>query len=482
MRYICFRLTLFGLLPVLFFAQVPDTMWTRTYGNDSTDIGVCVQQTSDDGFIIAGYKYQSGQYDLYLIKTDENGDTLWTKVYDITSEQAVSVQQTTDHGYILTGFGDISNMQVFAMKTDSLGDSIWTGYYGSGGISHRGYAVEQTSDGNYILTGYTDNVITRFDLFLVKIDSLGDTLWTRCYGGLGYDEGRSIHRTTDGGYIVSGRKDSDTIPTDFDIYLVKTDSLGDTLWTREYGGPGSENGYSVRQTFDGGYIVAGYTDSYGPSQANIYLLKTDGIGDTLWTKVYGYSGSDYARSVRQTADSGYIIVGYTDYPSGYEDIWLLRTDTNGDTLWTQRYGGSDDDRAYCVDLTSDHGYIIVGRTYSFGAGERDVYLIKIAPDTFNIEENQIMSPEISSLDIFPNPFRDRTDIRWQMTDDRKVDLEIYNVSGRLVRQWDDRTIRPSNRVTWNGTDDYDKKLPNGIYFVQLKGKDFTSTKKILLLE
>ena len=206
------------------------------------------------------------------------------------------------------------------------------------------YSVQQTADGGYIVAGYTNSFgAGDYDFYLVKTNSQGDTLWTRTYGGSDDDWAYSVQQTADGGYIVAGYTYSFGAGDD-DFYLVKTNSQGDTLWTRTYGGSGDDEAYSVQQTADGGYIVAGYTSSFGAGSGDFYLVKTNSQGDTLWTRTYGGSGYDGAYSVQQTADGGYIVAGYTgSFGAGSDDFYLVKTNSQGDTLWTRTYGGSSND-------------------------------------------------------------------------------------------------------------------------------------------
>ncbi|MFH1010077.1 MAG: hypothetical protein V1784_02440, partial [bacterium] len=140
----------------------------------------------------------------------------------------------------------------------------------------------------------------------------------------------------------------------------------DTLWTRTYGGSSYEDAYSVQQTADGGYVLAGYTETFGGGNGDVYLVKTNSQGDTLWTRTYGGSTWDWAESVQQTSDGGYIMAGVTNsFGAGNEDFYLVKTNSQGDTLWTRTYGGNNADDALSVQQTADGGYIVAGGTYSF---------------------------------------------------------------------------------------------------------------------
>src|SRR3990172_2968841 len=240
-----------------------------------------------------------------------------------------------------------------------------------------GFSVQQTTDGGYIITG----TITSFgagyeDAYLIKTDANGNSLWTKTFGGITYDVGNSVRQTTDGGYIIAGTTYSFGVGN-YDVYLIKTDANGNTLWTKTFGGTSSDEGYSAQQTTDGGFVIAGLTDSFGAGLYDVYLIKTNGSGDTLWTKTFGGIGIDYGLSAQQTTDGGYVIAGVTQsFGAGIDDVYLIKTDGNGDTLWTKIFGGTDIDEGYSVQQTTDGGFVITGYTGSFGAGNADVYLIK----------------------------------------------------------------------------------------------------------
>jgi hypothetical protein len=352
--------------------------WWRTYGGTGGDVGYSVQQTLDGGYIVAGATGSFGaDGDVYLIKTDAQGDTLWTRAYGGTDNDfGYSVQQTSDGGYIFAGLTAGKVSRVNLIKTNASGDTLWTRTCG-GADGREGSSIQQTSDGGYIVTDGTGLLGQgSWDVYLVKTNASGDTLWTRIYGGMGHDLGRSVQQTADGGYVVAGYTWSFGAGSS-DVYLMKTNASGDTLWARTYGGTGGDVGYSVQQTLDGGYIITGYTASFGEGLTDVYLIKTDAAGDTLWTRTCGGTNWDEAYSVRQTADGGYIVAGRTQsFGTGGEDVYLIKTDASGDTQWTRTCGGSSADAGCSVQQTSDGGYVVAGYTQSFGAGSDDVYLIK----------------------------------------------------------------------------------------------------------
>jgi len=401
MKRVMFLTAVLGLFFALNAIAVEpgDTLWARTYGGSQWEEGHSVQQTSDGEYIIAGFtgSFGAGGWDVYLVKTDSCGNTLWTRTYGgVYDDQGRSVQQTTEGGYIIAGFTGsfgAGSRDVYLVKTDSSGDTLWTRTYG--GSEHDcGYCVEQTPDGGYIIAGATSSFgAGAGDVYLLKTNSWGDTLWTRTYGGRNDDGGWCLRQTSDGGYVIVGYTRSFGAGG-YDVYLVRTDSSGGTLWTRTYGGSRYDWGRSVQQTYDGGYVIGGYSRSFGACGYNVYLLKTDSCGDTLWTRTYGGSDDDGAYSVRQTSDGGYIIAGWTrSFGAGLSDLCLLKTDSCGDTLWTRTYGGSDGDWGESVQQTIDGNYIVAGVTHSFGAGEADMYLVRVAGEEL---------PEVS-IELVPDP-------------------------------------------------------------------------------
>jgi len=347
-------------------------MFQRTYGDTSLDIGYASERTMDGGYAIAGYFADKITLQIHagLIKTDENGDTLWTRTYDgLTDDGARSMKQTGDSGYVMTGFASSPDHNIRLLKTGSQGELQWTRNYG-GNTSAEGESVIQTADGGYLITADPDEV------YLIKTDSNGDTLWTRIYGGTGPCRAYDVQQTSDGGYIVTGYTQSPVTYGDF--YLLKLNASGDSLWTRTYGGNGSEEGHSVKQTIDGGFIITGESfASFGPASNNIYLIKTDNSGNAVWSWVYGGVENDRAFDVEQMPDKGFVIAGGTEsYGAGDYDACLLRTDSNGILLWTKTYGGSGWDDARSVKLLSDSGFIVAGIYGSNVSGDAQVYLIK----------------------------------------------------------------------------------------------------------
>jgi len=259
------------------------------------------------------------------------------------------------------------NLLLTAFITSSVifAQSSFENYYNQSGM--QTYSIKQTANLNYIVTGikYNPNSI-----LLLKISEFGDSLWSNNFTINGI--GMNILIASDSGYVITGYN----YPNN-DIKLIKTDSSGNLQWDKTYGGTNNDFAYYADITSDNGYIIVGNTESYGNGLKDLYILKTNNIGDSIWSKTYGGSNNDIGNCIQTTSDNGFIIVGTTNsFGAGQKDIWLIKTDMNGDTLWTKKYGGTNDDEGNYVQQTQDSGYVILGTTQSFGSGIRNAYLIK----------------------------------------------------------------------------------------------------------
>ena len=275
------------------------------------------------------------------------------------------------------------NSQVLLIKTDSSGNEIWRRHYGKNEWLHyeEGESVEKTRDDGYIIAGkYEYLPFCEEQAYLIKIDSLGNKEWDKYFWwGECINAGAfSVIQDSNDYYVVTGRKMGMTGVDTCCIGLCKLDSAT-TIWTKEFGGYpwGADAGKSVQQALDGGYILAGLTSAFGSGGSDVYLIKTDSGGNEEWSKTFGGSLDDAGNSVQLTTDGGYIIGGSTEsFGSGGSDVYLIKTDSGGNEEWSKTFGGSLDDAGNSVQLTTDGGYIIGGSTESFGSGGSDVYLIK----------------------------------------------------------------------------------------------------------
>jgi hypothetical protein len=370
------------LLSITAFAQ-PPILWTQTFGGYGS-YGESVQQTTDGGYIIGGSDNASYS-ELHLIKTDASGNEQWSQSYgEMGWDEGHSVQQTSDGGYIIGGYTQdlgANLYDAYLVKTDGSGTEQWSQAYGGSGYDY-GHSVQQTSDGGYFIAGSTTSYGAGMsDVYFVKTDASGNQQWSQTYGGTGTDIGLSAQQTSDGGYIITGHSKGYSEMYS-DVYLVKTDASGNQQWSQTFGGDYVDLGNSVQQTSDGGYIITGYTYySYETGSQNVYLIKTDSAGNEQWSQTFGETGWDEGFSVQQTSDGGYIIAGFKTITSYDTDVWLIKTDASGNEEWSQTIDERNEDEARSVQQTSDGGYIIAGHTTYSGASGSSIYLIRVATET-----------------------------------------------------------------------------------------------------
>ncbi|MBN2334436.1 hypothetical protein JXL21_02675 [Candidatus Bathyarchaeota archaeon] len=245
------------------------------------------------------------------------------------------------------------------------------------------YSMIKGSDGGYVMAGHTSSFgAGSSDAWVVKVDTEGNHQWNRTIGGTGSDVVISIISTPDGGYVVTGITESYG-SGEWDAWLIKIDDAGHIQWNQTYGGPERDYGGSLA-SIDGGYVILGYTESFGKGLRDYYLVKTDDSGNMLWNKTYGGYASERGCSIILASDGGYLLIGLTETSSTIsQDMWIVKTDSNGHHLWNRTIGGPKSDWPYAGVSSLDGGFIITGKTESYGAGGSDAWLVKIDQDGFH---------------------------------------------------------------------------------------------------
>jgi len=465
-------------------SQPPEVDWERTFSGDSTDIAYSVQHTADGGYIYAGQTQSFGALgmDALVVKTDSLGYVDWYHLYGGTgTDKAYTIMQTVSGSYIIVGFTTSSGAggsDMYLAKLDSQGDTLWTRTYGGVDVD-RAHTALLTDDGGYILGGFTRASGGVDGIYLVKTDGQGDTLWTRVYVGCHDVNIWNIQRTNDGGYVMAGDVELNG-SSQYDYFLAKTNETGDTLWTRSFGGWDNDFGSSVQQSLDGGYIVAGWTLSFGAGSGDIYVVKTDSLGDTLWTRTYGGIYAESATDIQNTRDGGYVIAGNsTSFGTFYSDLYLVKIDANGDTIWTLVYGGDDIECVYSLDQTIDGGYIIAGYTGNWGSLS-DCWLVKTGPDTSSTHAPAIQwvsHPKDFVLHpAYPNPFNSSTVITYSVTQPDRVVLAVYDILGQRVAVLFNGMTQPGTyAISWHALNS-----SSGAYFARLQSSNAACTIKMVL--
>jgi len=523
-----------------------DTLWTRTYRDSTSDEGWSVQQTLDGGYIVAGWTRDYGpapvDWDAYLLKVDSDGLPVWDRTYGWDGYDVGScVQQTLDGGYVVVGTAQPPHdfSEVYFVKTDANGNPIWENLYGSNVIDSGNY-VEQTQDSGYIIVGSTGGVPLplEYGVYLIRIGPSGFKEWERTYGDSGSTEGHSVQQTMDNGYIIVGCSEPPS-HANTDAYLIKTDSLGNTLWERTYGGVEWDGGGCGLQTPDGGYVILGLTRSSGTGFSDLWFFKTDSLGNMLWSRTYGGPAGDFGVEVRQTSDGGYVLVGSTSsFGAGSRDVYLIKTDENGlvgagrdvavlsldsppDTVFVdsayavtatvRNFGsltatfdvvaGIDSyaDTVQVLDLEPGLSTQVGFKDWQVPSSDSTSYTMAVCThvvddiDTTNdcmqktlfaynptgIEEG-LNRPSALAFRLWqnePNPFSRSTMIQYSLPAATEITLSVYDVAGGLVETLLDRRQGPGVfRVRWDGQGNAD-----GIYFYRLEAGDFNATGKMILL-
>lgn len=343
--------------------------WEKLMGAEKEDRGICAQSTDDGGYIIAGetqsyYMWGHGGYDYYLAKLDSAGRMEWRKtIGNLKDNRVVSVTQTADKGYIIIGSTEApfarKDHDAYLVKTDAAGKMQWQRTYGGTG-EDTGTSAQQTADGGCIITGKTSSFgAGDTDVYLIKTSATGLKLWQKAFGGKEADAGVSVRQTTDGGYIIAGETFS-SVTGDYNIYLIKTDPNGNQVWAKTFGGLNWDTATDVLQTEDEGYIVLGQTFSSQTGQ-DIYLIKTNANGEKQWEKTLGGANWDVGKSVKPTSAGGYMIAGWTD-PNGYgqNDFYMAETDPAGTTIWENTLENDNFDSRFSIQPAGEDAYIITG--------------------------------------------------------------------------------------------------------------------------
>ncbi|MFC1501981.1 hypothetical protein ACFL6A_01050 [bacterium] len=362
-----------------------DVVFLKTFGGEGDDsgqgllhMGYLYEQI--DGFAIVGYTTipESGNVDAILIRTDKDGKILKQWTYDLSyNDRFLSINRWSNIGYAVGGVTH-QNGSPDAWILSIDGGHLYSKTISGGAASEAAFSVQRKYETASVAVGYTQSFgAGNRDVYLVKTADRGEEVWVRTFGGAFNDVGYCIQKPMDRSIIIGGYTES-TIGNK-DMLLIKTDYEANIDFQTSYGGEGDEIAYYVVQVMEGGYLLVGTTTTFGSGNEDLWLVKTDSQGNEEWNRTYGGAGCDVGVRILNSWD-GYIIAGYTDsFGNGGFDAWLLLLDTNGGVLWERTMGGSGDDYAYDVAATPGGGYAFTGKTNSFGSGGLDIWLVKILP-------------------------------------------------------------------------------------------------------
>ncbi len=354
----------------------------KTFGGSDFDFGNDVQPTPDGGFAVAGYtkSFGNGSYDAYLIKTDASGNKVWAKTFGGAALDGANALQITDDGnWMITGStqsAGAGKSDVWLLETDDQGALLLNKTFG-GPDNDEGTAIIKTPDGGFLIVGNTQSFgAGGSDIWMIKTDAHGNKIWDRTFGRSGDDFGYGVKAANDGFVVVGATKSMGQ--GGFDLYVLKTDFNGRLLWERVLGGTLDDKGFDVAVTALNNIVVCGFTQSGAPGNvADGWLLKLGSNGSTLWQKTFGGDATDEFYSVQILAENGLILAGYSDsYGQGSGDMWVVKTDDEGNMQWQKTVGGANFDKAKRVRLTSSGAYVFTGSTSSAGNGSADVWLVE----------------------------------------------------------------------------------------------------------
>ena len=417
-----FRFFLFLFFSVSYCNSQPIT-FKESLGGIPPDYGYSICQTYDHGYVAVGStaSYTYGETDVYAVKIDSVGNVLWYQRHfgSPNIEIGRSIDETTDSSFIVTGFTDINinaGYDVLLLKLSKNGDSLWFKTLG-GSQWDFGYSIHQTADKGYIIAGGTYSYgAGNEDMWLIKTDVNGDTVWTKTYGGRLNDEARSVRQTKDGGYILTGTTHSfgDSLGA---VYVVKTDNVGDTLWTQRISATYEQDGTDIIECANGDFALCGrsFNDS-GAVSARMLLARLHSNGQIVWVKYFGQDSVYYnsLESIVERNATQLVAVGTVNqWGQGGMDGYMLHTDATGNFESGYTYGTSSDDGWYSQAITKDNGYILCGYTDSTSIGFGNPNLMIQKTDTNGLttlipfllsSNNNLSAQSLCEVALSPNPF------------------------------------------------------------------------------
>lgn len=483
------------ILPSYIFSQISEEMWVNYYDyNKQYDRFKSVKQTADSNFICIGSSFE----DLWLVKVDKDGDTIWSRTYKPNESitRGSDVLEVGDDYYCIGTYDDdIQNgYAVLIVKYNSSGELLWEKRIKNKNeniLESINYTstIVNTYDSNLVILAHSikftvSGSTSIQDIWLLKLNLEGDTLWTKNYDlGFQYREQTySIITTSDSGFAIVGTMQTPFTSPWEDLFILKVDKNGTKQWHKIYGGAGYDVGADIEQTSDGGFIVVGrYAHNFDTeNNADLWLLKTDEHGDTLWTKTYGGEKAEWGNSIEITADNGFIMTGMTEtYGPGFWDVWVVRTDSLGDKLWTKTFGDSTIDVGYSINKTFDNGYVIGGYGGSYVSYTYDGYLIRLGPEKpVSIEKENNLPNEYRLYQNYPNPFNPSTTVGYTIPTTGFVQLKVYNTLGQVVS-----TLINEHQISGKFSIQFNANyLPSGVYFYKLHAGEFSSVKKMILIK
>jgi hypothetical protein len=359
------------------FVSNSQIIFEKTFGGSAGEKGVSALEKSEGGYIIAGQtdSLNSGGAGIIVLSTNENGTMLWSKSYSSTNNDFVtSIKACDNGGYIITGYSSTINndYDAFLLRIDASGNKLWSKSYG-GPADDKSMSVVQNSNMEFIMAGSTTSYgAGSSDVYIVATDSTGNLLWSKTYGGSNDDAANSIELSSDNNYFITGKTSS--FGNNTDAYVILADGNGDKIWTKAIGNTNIDYASAGRYTSDGGFIFTGTSYSWGSQTGDIYVVKLDNLGNVSWTKVLGTYEADMGNSITESADGSYVVAGTTFTLGAVGSAYMVKVSSTGSNQWARVYNNSSTN-SNSVFCTQDQGFLITGEISS-GNTDTDVYLVK----------------------------------------------------------------------------------------------------------
>lgn len=462
-----------------------NVIWAKTFGGYDSDAGKDIINTSDGGFAIAGYSWSAGngKSDMLLIKTDENGNVEWNKTFGGAGwEYAYSLIELSSGDLVFAGYTTsegAGKMDFYVVKTDADGNEIWSKTFGGENIDVV-FDIIETSDGNLVAFGYTGSFdVDMNDFYAVKIDMDGNEIWSKTYGGEQIETGRKVIENHNGEYMFLGSTGSYGAGNR-DVYLICTNTNGEDIWKKTYGTDAYNCAFDMIEVNNNGYAIVGHSDVHGTELLDVYYVRTDSAGNETLSKRFESELKfyDYGKSIIQTKQGYIAICGATKTKATRaNDIYMMVINENAEIMWEQIIGkeGSEWSTAFCE--TSDGNFAVVGHTNSEGEGRFDAYLLKVQNPYVSI--NSISPNDTYLMPVIPNPANNSAYLNINVGIKDNATIEIYDNTGKRIKSYCDLTPG-NNSIVWNCVDENNTKVSAGIYHVLLSSNKTMQAQKVVV--
>lgn len=458
------------LLPLSLVAQNP--FFEKNWGSSFADIARSVKQSSDGTIFVFGYS-SGGLYggaDFALSRLDESGNLIWMKHFgDTLDNYGMNMLLTRDGNVVFCGeSAGPSGLDILVCKSDTSGNILWKKVI-STPVNESARYIEQVKDGGYILTGFQSDSSGSNNVYVLKLDSAGNKLWEKSFGGSENDYGNMVHQTADGGFFVSGDTKSFGFGL-YDTYLLKLDLSGNLIWQKTFGDKFSNGNQGFLLTRNGNLLMYGESniDSISPFDGTIQMIDTG--GNPIWLT---HSGSpfytDALFSATETSDGGFVLCGYSSSYNngGPSDVVLVKTDSAGTILWTRTYGEKDIDIGYDIQISRSGGFLAAGRITAEGVVQK--YLLHTDASGLTSSRSFDWKSTKNPTSIFPNPGSGDFQIRSSL---QGFIVELFSSDGKKLFS----SSSPDGSMNVNLGD----RIDPGFYILTIAGNEETHTLKVII--